>query len=209
MDWTAYSHRHGLTLFNAEEPFVSLWTDVVAAIESITEDQIVDEFTNGGRVSKSLSAVINKLLHERFTALGWADESPIFAEEEYLAGEKGRFRLDFAKDVVSVEVAFNHGEAAAWNLLKPVLASELNHVRKAIQTKAGIIITATEAMKTAGGFDSAVGTYEKYVQYLRPLNNVLTVPLVIVGLTAPRSFRVIHLKEGSRTIGRCEWITLQ
>ncbi|MDZ4064300.1 MAG: hypothetical protein U1E22_06475, partial [Coriobacteriia bacterium] len=164
------------------------------------------EFDSSGRTSKSLSAVINKLLHDRFTALGWADESPIFAEEEYLAGEKGRFRLDFAKDVVSVEVAFNHGEAAAWNLLKPVLAGELNHVRKAIQTQAGVIITATEAMKAAGGFDSAVGTYEKYVNYLRPLNNVLTVPLAVIGLEAPKSFRVVHLREGNRKIGHCEWI---
>jgi len=125
-----------------------------------------------------------------------------------LAGDKGRFRLDFAKEAVSIEVAFNHGEAAAWNLLKPVLASELNHVRKAIQTQAGIIITATEGMKSAGGFDSAVGTYEKYVEYLRPLNDILSVPLAIIGLEAPRGFKVVHLLEGGRTVGKCEWVTL-
>lgn len=205
MEWIAHSHRHGLTLFNAEEPFSTLWTEVIDAIESISEQQIVDEFSNGARVSKSLSAVINKLLRQKLTDRGWADESPIFADETYLAGDKGRFRLDFAKDVVSVEVAFNHGEAAAWNLLKPVLASELNHIRKAIQTEAGIIITATEAMKAAGGFDSAVGTYEKYVNYLRPLNDVLTVPLAVIGLQAPKTFQVVHTQEGSKKVGHCEW----
>jgi len=45
-----------------------------------------------------------------------------------------------------VEVAFNHGEATAWNLIKPVLASELNHVEKVIPTQAGVFITCTEAL---------------------------------------------------------------
>jgi hypothetical protein len=195
-------------LFNGEEPFRTQWNEVTSAIESITDDDIVTEFVEGGRTNKSLSVVINRLLHQRLTALGWAPESPIFAEEQHLSGEKGRFRLDFAKGVVSVEVAFNHGEAAAWNLLKPVLASELNHVKKAIQTEAGIIITATEEMKAAGGFDSAVGTYEKYVNYLRPLNDVLTVPLAVIGLKAPRTFRIVHLQETNRKIGHVELITL-
>lgn len=207
MDYVAHSHRHGLTLFNAEEPYASLWTEITQVIESISDDDLATAFGDNVRASKSLSAVINRLLHERFTASGWTSESPIFADEEYLRGEKGRFRLDFAKSVVSVEVAFNHGEAAAWNLLKPVLASELNHVGKAIQTHAGVIITATEEMKLAGGFDSAVGTYEKYVNYLRPLNNVLTVPLAVIGLKAPRSFRIVHLQEGRRKIGHVEWVS--
>ncbi|MDY0087176.1 MAG: hypothetical protein RBS78_01270 [Coriobacteriia bacterium] len=208
MEFVAHSHRHGLTLFNAEEPYATLWGEITEAIESVTDDDLASAFGDNIKESKSLSPVINSLLHERFTTRGWARESPIFAEEDYLKGHKGRFRLDFAKGVVSVEVAFNHGEAAAWNLLKPVLASELNHVRKAIQTQVGVIITVTEDMKIEGGFDSAVGTYEKYVNYLRPLNNVLTVPLALIGLKAPQSFRIVHQKEGRRRIGRVEWVDL-
>ncbi len=71
--------------------------------------------------------------------------------------------MDFAKEDISIEVAFKHSEAIAWNLIKPVLASELNHVPKAIQTKVGVIISATKTMKKAGGFDSAVGNYEKFL----------------------------------------------
>jgi hypothetical protein len=92
-----------------------------------------------------------------------------------------------------VEVSYNHGEALAWNLLKPVLASELNHVNKAIQTKLGVVILATEELKDAGGFDGAVGTYEKAIQYLLPLQSQLTVPLVLIGLNAPKTFWVEHV----------------
>ena len=90
-------------------------------------------------------------------AFGWREESPIFQDTDY---QGDTWRLDFAKENISIEVAFNHGSVIAWNLLKPVLASELNHVQKAIQTKVGVIICATDGMKTTGGFDGAVGSYE-------------------------------------------------
>jgi len=115
--------------------------------------------------------------------------------------------LDFAKDnAISIEVAFNHGEAIAWNLLKPVLASELNHVKKALQTKVGVIIVATDDMKEAGGFDSAVGSYEKVIRYLKPFNNFLTVPMVIIGLKKPKTFKIIQFKKDNKKIGRIERI---
>ena len=101
------------------------------------------------------------------------------------------------KEKISVEVAFNHGEAIAWNLIKPVLASELNHVAKDIQTSAGIIICATNGMKKAGNFDSAVGSYEKFLRYLLPLQNMLPTPILIIGLDAPDSF---HVDKTSRQI---------
>jgi hypothetical protein len=106
---------------------------------------------------------------------------------------QARWRLDFAKENISIEVAFNHGEAIAWNLMKPVLSSELNHVEKESQTRIGVVIMATEAMKKAGGFDSAVGTYEKAIRYLKPLQNQLSCPMVLIGLEAPKSFRINHV----------------
>ncbi len=141
------------------------------------------------RKSKSLSECINDMLKENLTAKGWRAESPIFQEEEF---SDHRWRLDFAKEAMSIEVGFNHGEAISWNLLKPVLASELNHVKKAIDTKIGVLICATKELKTRGGFDSAVGEYEKYIRYLRPMNGFLTVPVVLIGLLPPRTFRIEH-----------------
>jgi hypothetical protein len=62
----------------------------------------------------------------------------------------------------------------------------------------GVIIFATEEMKIAGGFDSAVGTYKKAVDYLKPLQNQLSCPLVIIGLEPPDSFRVEHIGNPKR-----------
>ena len=152
------------------------------------------------KTPKSLSKAINDLLKQRFVEKKWNEESAIFQDTKY----KGdNWRLDFAKKDISIEVAFNHASVIAWNLTKPVLASELNHVQKAIQTKIGVLITATNDLKRQGGFDSAIGTYEKFLDYLPPLRNFLTTPLLIIGLEPPQTFYIEeHQYKPRKRIGK-------
>ncbi|MBW2560066.1 MAG: hypothetical protein JRE40_04325, partial [Deltaproteobacteria bacterium] len=203
MKYRVHSHRNCEELFTTSPGYMSLWSEIRASLDAITDEALAERFcAEYEGKNKSMSALLNKMIKENLVAAGWSPESGIFSEGEYI---HSTWRLDFAKEDVSVEVGFNHGEAVAWNLIKPVLASELNHVHKAIQTSAGVIIAATQDLKDAGGFDSAVGTWEKYVSYLRPLRNLLTVPLCIVGLEAPELFCLEHYKEGNRTYGRVSW----
>jgi hypothetical protein len=53
-----------------------------------------------------------------------------------------------------------------------------------------------------GGFDNAIGTFEKYVQYLKPLQQILPTPLVVVGLLPPKTFHIEHTQVGARKVGR-------
>jgi len=133
--------------------------------------------------------------------LGWENESPIFKDSQVNASSKD-WRLDFVSSpYFSVEVAFNHSSATTVNLMKPVLASELNHVEKKFQTKFGIIITVTKEMKVAGGFDNAIGTFEGYKEQCRPLMNQLTIPMIIIGIKQPENFHIVHKKIGNTTKG--------
>lgn len=201
MDYRIHGFRHGDYLIQHVAEYKPYWAEITCVLESVSDEDLASHFSKHGEgVKKSISSTINSLLKERFVSLGWKAESQIFADPEYTES-KGVFRLDFAKGVVSIEVAFNHGNDAPWNLLKPTLASELNHVEKAIQTEIGVIITATDDMKAAGGFDNAVGTYEKYIRFLRPMGMLLTAPLVIVGLEAPKTFHIEHLSEGRNKRG--------
>ena len=206
MKYKKHSFRNAEEIFLVNEGFLATWKELEEVLNEITEDDIIAKFASRNRVAtKSISDAINYLIKERLVEKGWSSESYIFADKEYRG--KGIWRLDFAKDSLAVEVAFNHGGDVAWNLIKPILSSELNHVEKAIQTRAGIIITATDAMKKAGGFDGAIGTYEKYIQYLKPLNNLLTVPLIIIGLEAPETFKIVQNKnEKNQTVGEVERI---
>lgn len=186
MEYVLRSHRHAETLLQQPE-YIDVYNELLAAIKSISDSEISNHFENLNRAGKkSISQSINSLIREKLGP-SWNPEAPIFQDDEY---EGETWRLDFAKGPISVEVAFNHGGDIAWNLLKPVLASELNHVKKKIQTKIGVIICATSNLKKRGGFDSAIGDYEKFLRYLKPLQNVLTTPILFIGLEAPYSFKL-------------------
>lgn len=197
-----YSHRYAYPILQTDREFFDLWSEIKEVLEVITEDDIINHFNfrknNGIGKDKSISKTINNLLKEKFIEREWFIESPIFQSPDYTGDT---WRLDFAKENISIEVGFNHSSVIAWNLLKPVLASELNHVQKAIQTKVGVIISVTDSMKKAGGFDNAISTYEKYIDYLKPLSNQLSVPLLIIGIKAPDTFFVKQEKVSGKYIG--------
>ncbi|MBI9040272.1 BglII/BstYI family type II restriction endonuclease [Lutibacter sp.] len=199
MEYITHSFRHAEVILN-EPDFIEQYTEFLNVLDGISEEDIINKHEGYGSehiegTPKSISKAINELLKEKFIEKDWNSESGIFQDTEY-QGET--WRLDFAKQDISIEVAFNHSTVIAWNLIKPVLASELNHVEKAIQTKIGIIITATNEMKSSGGFDGAIGTFEKFLDYLPPLQNLLTVPLLIIGLTSPKTFLVKHEQFAQR-----------
>lgn len=196
MDYCIHGHRHADYLFSSLDEYGETWFEVLSALNSISDQDIIDEFESEKREAKSISQAINRLIKKQMLLRQWQAESYIFADQEYGAQAKGTWRLDFAKVPLSMEVAFNHRSDIAWNLIKPTLASELNHVQKAIQTSGGIIVTATQELKEAGGYDNACGTYEDYVQYLKPLYGMLPAPLAIIGLKAPKTFKIDVVPNG-------------
>lgn len=201
MDFLVHSHRNAQVILEDGDDLElkRAWKELKDVVSSIKDADLIEQF----KISKnrmSLSVSINKLIHERLVKRGWTPEVHLFQDDGY--ADK-RWRIDFADPLgnISLEVAFNHGEAISWNLLKPVMASELNHVKKMVQTKIGVVIMATEELKKTGAFDSAVGSYEKAIRYLKPMNNFLTVPMAIIGLKQTNSFSLVKRKKGNVNIG--------
>lgn len=222
MKFKIFSHRHAIQVIEHTPEYGHLWAEIKESIENTTEARLVSHFQENyeflGKAKKSISESINQILKNELSLAGWMPEAPIFREADF---GQGKWRLDFAKKTpvpvsdsrpysddntsgVSVEVAFNHSGSIAWNLIKPVLASELNHVEKAIQTSIGVVITATSSLRDAGGFDGAIGTFEDYVSHLVPMRDIISVPILIVGLEEPQSFRIRHEKKGKTTYGFIE-----
>ena len=106
-----------------------------------------------------------------------------------------------------MEIAFNHGEAIPWNLLKPTLASEMNHLEKETTAGVGIVVAATNSLKQAGSFDGVVGSYEDFLTYMRPLSNILVSPIMLIGLEAPETFKVrLENRPGGKKVGFIEML---
>ena len=215
MEFVYTSHRFAEQIIKRTPELELLYAEITDSIAAMTDEELIDEFENGEKgPAKSLSYAINSLLRKHLhDERGWKKEAQIFQGREY----SNVWRLDFLKQTqivgasddadstlvsksgMAVEVAFNHGEAIAWNLLKPVLASEVNHIEKSdevdIGSGIGIMITASSDLKVAGGFDGAVGEYEKVLRYLKPMHNQLTVPMMVIGLKAPKTFRLETVKN--------------
>jgi hypothetical protein len=219
MKYKLHSHRHALSVIT-EQQFHSDWAEFCEVINGITDEMIIAEFekfnesmgANTGegkskRKAMSLSRAINTLIDQGLTQKGWRRQSPIFGDSRF---NDKKWTLDFAKTsntnkdqgTFSVEVAFNNAGSMAWNLIKPVLASELNHVAKAIQTQVGIVVFATESLKDKGCFDATVGTFELAQDYLASMQGIVVTPMILVGLEAPESFTVEEENNGRHNYGR-------
>jgi hypothetical protein len=208
MKYKLKGHRHALSIVSEPE-FSEDWKEFLNVIEGISDQMLIAAFEASSSVNSkgdrrkpmSLSRTINALIDAGLVAKGWSRQSKIFGDARF---EDKRWTLDFAKKTkdgaseegtFSVEIAFNNAGSTAWNLIKPVLASELNHVSKAIRTKIGIIVFATESLKRAGCFDATVGTFEAADDYLAAMQNIIVTPIIIVGLDAPDSFEVQEQKD--------------
>ena len=204
MEYRLEEHRYALKIIKNDDKYNKIFENLCETLSSLSDNEIIELFEKRkkeGKKDKSISDCLNSLISEKLTSMNWKKESPIFKDGEFNKNSSD-FRLDFVyPDIFSLEVSFNHNSATVINLLKPVLASELNHVEKAYQTKFGIIITATKELKEKGGFDSAIGTFEGYCNHLKVLMNQLTIPIVIIGLKAPKTFEIMHEQEGNRKIG--------
>lgn len=189
MKHTLYYHRHADQIVKSDSKFKDDYNELIAVINSISDNDLIETF-NARKTErpniKSLSEPINHLLKERLTSKNWISESPIFYDKVYRTNRK--WRLDFVKNNIALEVAFNHGEAIAHNIMKPVISSELNHVQKDIQTGMGVIICATNDLKKAGNFDGAVGSFEKFIEHFKPYQNLIPTSIVLIGLNSPSTF---------------------
>ena len=208
-----YSHRFALEILNSVPELRKLWEELQQAIGEVSEAEIAtvhNEINDSGEITKSLSKAINFLLDERLTQAGWTPQSSLFSEKGYTSKQETAWTLDFSKSIelsngaksgVAIEVAFNHGEAAAWNLMKPVLAAEVNYLPKQVDIGegVGVIVVASQQLKDLGAFDGAVGTFERYIKHLKAMRTHLTTPLLVVSLSGPETFHVKPIKvEGSR-----------
>jgi hypothetical protein len=207
MRFVEFSHRHAKAIIESDPKLKERYEQFVGALTSISDDELINDFLekkqrsdSKGTAFKSMTPSINGLLKERILNIpGWEAEVDIFNDTTGVIGNT-EWRLDFAcDDAFCVEVAFNHGEAIAWNLLKPVLSCELNHVEKAVQGQIGIYVCATDNMKIAANIDNASGSFEKVLRYLPPMMNQLTIPMMIIGLQPFETFKISHSAEVIRT----------
>jgi hypothetical protein len=199
MDFKTYKN------FNFEKISIednTLLENIFSNLSSITSDEVVNEFSSN-RNLKSISKPLNSIISDRFIKSNWIPEKPILSSNVNLSlSYSKRWTLDFYKNRIGLEVAFDHNVGIAWNLTKLFMAANENEFEKAIDIKLGVLITADNQLKTKGGFDGSIGTFEQYVEYSKVFESIYKMRILIIGLSAPNDFWIRHRKIGSKKIGK-------
>ena len=218
MEFIVHSHRNALEIAESFK-YKRDWIAFKDSIASITDEELKLAFKSladrreGKKKAKqkSLSHAINEVLQKKLKSSGWECE-PILFSKEQVGSDRHGWKLDFVKRNVvtterrqactfAVEVAFNHSEAAAWVLTKLALACEPTIMTKEIESKVGIIVVMQAGLKKAGNFDGACCTYSRYLHTINVMNDLLRAPLLVIGLDAPKSFKLVGKKNGVRIEG--------
>lgn len=199
MEFEIYSLNEAIEFISKDVDLSNIWEELQATILNISDEDIKECFTIYAKNSKSISTSIKRLIDERLTGIGWVKNTPMFDCYEYK--KLKRFSLDYTKSIFDLELAFNHESATTWNLIKGSLSQLESDLPKNAKNKITILITATQKMKSIGGFDGAIGTYEKYRSYIEPLKPLLKTSIIIIGLKELKEFRIQHRKYTNKSIG--------
>lgn len=160
----------------------SCWAELSATVAGIDCDAIAgkqEELAAIGARPKGGQRALNALFKERLLHLGWEAEPRLFSSLEV---ELRGWKMDFYRNGVGVEVAFNHAEAIPWIFTRLNLAGESNRVMSEHRVDVGVAMFATESLKTWARMDGAVGTYETARVWLEEMRPILPIPIMVIGL---------------------------
>lgn len=178
-------------------------SEVFSILENITEEELIEVNKSFLGRTKSISKALSIIISEKFRQSHWEENKLIFERSEKEFAKK-RWSIDLYKKRTSVEVAFNHEEGSCWNILKGLLANKSNKFMKNISIDYSVIITVCNELRSTGGFDSSVGTYENYINYLNAFEEILDYPIILIGLSRIENFTIKHNRVLNKKIARIE-----
>lgn len=161
------------------------WGELVQTARSISEHDIVQTHLSFGSAGRRLpaggQAAINQLFRERLGPLGWIQEPRLFSQT---GSDLRKWKMDFIKARIGVEVSFNHFEAVPWTFTRLNIAGESEKVLGKHRIDVGVAFFATDSLKKWAKMDGTVGTFEMAKAWLEMMRPIMPIPILVVGLSA-------------------------
>ena len=185
-----YDFRNALPI--VEQSYATVWREFQQQLESISANDI-SELHRGfvraavdkkRRPQAGAQTAINQLIDRRLGANGWRKQPPLYVGGDRRGHELAGWKMDFKKERVGVEIAFNHQEAIPWIFTRLNLAGESKEVLADSRIQVGIAAFAAQSLKAWGRMDATVGTFGQAKLWLEKMRPVMPVPIVVVGLSA-------------------------
>jgi hypothetical protein len=179
MQYETYAHRFADVILNSD---YELRQDIERVILSVSFADVIARYeaenterTNRkSRPAQGKQSVINRVFRELFVDRGWEIEKKVFN------GADNDLSIDFWKRGVGVDVAFCHRSYIGGDLLRLQAAAEVQGIMKV-----GVYVCPTKdfAAKVSQRDRSCMVTYERTRWYLENFYQVLTVPVLLLGLS--------------------------
>jgi Restriction endonuclease BglII len=176
-----FDFRHAADILARREA----WTELHDTLASIADTDILavhGELSDrragvGQRAPAGGQSALNELMRRRLVALGWEKEPRLFDGEGLR-----KWKMDFLKEGIGVEVSFNHQEAIAWTLTRLNVAGESEAVLEEHRIDVGVAMYPSDALKRWCRMDNAVGTFDTAEAWLSVMKPILPIPILLVGL---------------------------
>jgi hypothetical protein len=183
VEFVTYDFRLAREILENRDP----WGELVQVARSITDHDIVQAHLSYGAGGKRLraggQAAINHLFRQHLTPLGWIQEPRLFSQT---GGDLRKWKMDFIKARIGVEVSFNHFEAVPWTFTRLNIAGESEKVLHEHRIDVGVAFFATDSLKKWAKMDDTVGTFEMAKAWLEMMRPIMPIPILVVGLSADR-----------------------
>jgi hypothetical protein len=179
MNAEQHSHRFADIILNSD---YELRTDIDHIVRSIQVSEIEVAYTDtnaqrliaGKKSAQGKQPSLNQLFRTRFREKHWEAEKNVFSDPEH------DLVIDFLKRGVGVDVAFNHRSFIGGDLLRLQAAAEVKNL-----IKVGVYICGTKEFcryisKKDG---NSLVSFERAKWYLNSFYPVITVPVMLIGLT--------------------------
>jgi hypothetical protein len=180
MKTEVYPHRFADVILNSD---YAIRKEIDEVIRSITLPEAKRRFEadNAAKVAankkpaKGLQSTINILFRERFAQLkDWDVEKNVFGDPE------NDLAIDFWKRDIGVDVAFVHRSFLGGDLLRLQAAAEVKNI-----VKVGVYVCPTKEFARSISPDGrSMVSYERALWYLTSFYSVLTVPILVIGITS-------------------------
>lgn len=159
------------------------WDELQRELMAIDDQEIVREHqaicSRVNRAPAGGQTAINSRIRSRLEPLGWTPEPRLFTDAD---PNVRRWKMDFIKAKLGVEIAFNHSEAVPWNFTRLNLAGEATSVQRSSQIEVGVAVFATKGLKDWCKMDGSVGTFDLAINWLELMKPVMPIPIMVVGL---------------------------
>ncbi len=166
-------------------------------LEELEEDAIVSNYEESKFVS--IASVLKKNIINQLVKKNWKQTKYIFKDNKYM---NSRWTNQLSYNGIVMNFCFDHHYSICWNLVRGELDTRPNYIEKNGYSEIQILVTATKKFQKSYGFDPSIGTYEDYVEFMKPLQTILHAPVILIGLNSFNTFKIQKIRIDGKNKGK-------